>query len=124
MFRACVMCRKKAKLYCDMAPKALCLLAPSHIRHYLMRKPPKTRPCMLRCCGWQVKVFCSFVLCMSTASPCASAGRSSMALASASCASAHSACRLPCSAHPFHHRQQYNPHPWMPTCLQGRVLRL
>ena len=22
-----------------------------------MRKPPKTRPCMLRCCGWHVNVL-------------------------------------------------------------------
>jgi hypothetical protein len=31
-----------------------------------MRKPPNTRPCTLRCCGWQVKVFSSEVSSMSS----------------------------------------------------------
>lgn len=37
-----------------------------------IRKPPKTRPCMLRCCGWHVSVLLSRVLSISSASPAAS----------------------------------------------------
>jgi hypothetical protein len=33
----------------------------AHVHAHRMRKPPKMRPCMLRCCGWQVKVFSSEV---------------------------------------------------------------
>ncbi len=40
-----------------------------------MRKPPNTRPCTLRCCGWHVKVFSSEVSSMSSCWGSAGLGR-------------------------------------------------
>mmetsp|Transcript_25743 Transcript_25743/g.56087 ORF Transcript_25743/g.56087 Transcript_25743/m.56087 type:complete len:220 (+) Transcript_25743:285-944(+) len=54
-----------------------------------MRKPPNTRPCMFCCCGCVMKVFCSTVLGISTASLGARAGRSDMSRASASRGDVH-----------------------------------
>ena len=56
---------------------------------YRMMKPPKTRPWMLRCCGWQTKVFCIAVSWINMALPEVRDGMSVIALASASSSSAH-----------------------------------
>lgn len=80
-----------------------------------MRKPPKTRPCRLRCCGWQMKVLLAAVSRMSTQSPAASAGRSAMARASASMLCAH-LCRG-CSLAPGQASAQIA---WRSACRSAR----